>query len=129
MDQLKALEIEPRRFGLVVKDPRSLKRVDFIAVTGLGFWNKIDGEGEALQSVFTFNVGRVVVVWVGRSSCVASLRVVSLSVASSSSVTELSYPYSDFHQKDLWQWKMIGRPKLNESVTIANDCACMEPFR
>ena len=36
MDQLKALEIEPRRFGLVVKDPRPPKRVDFIAVTGLG---------------------------------------------------------------------------------------------
>ena len=45
MDQLKALEIEPRRFGLVVKDPRSPKRVGFIAVTGLGLWNKTDGEG------------------------------------------------------------------------------------
>jgi hypothetical protein len=44
VDQLKALEIESRRFGLVVKDPRSQKRVDFIAVTGLGFWNKTDCE-------------------------------------------------------------------------------------
>ena len=70
--------MEPRRFGLVVKDPRLPKRVDFIAVTGLGFWNKIDGEGEALQSAFTFNVVRVVVVGVGRSSCVASLSVASL---------------------------------------------------
>ena len=73
----------------------SLKRVEFIAVTGLGFWNKTDGEGEALQSAFTFNVGRVVVVGVARSSCVASLRVVSLSVAASLSVAEASYPYNN----------------------------------
>ena len=77
----------------------SPKRVEFIAVTGLGFWNKTDGEGEALQSAFTFNVGRVVVVGVARSSCVASLcvaslRVVSLSVAASLSVAEGSYPYT-----------------------------------
>ena len=44
-DRLKSLEIESRRFGLVVKDPRSPKRVDFIAVTGLGYWNKTDCEG------------------------------------------------------------------------------------
>ena len=74
----KSLEIESHRYGLVAKGPRSLKRVDFIAVTGLGFWNKIDGEGEALQSAFTFNVVRVVVVGVGRSSCVALLSVASL---------------------------------------------------
>jgi hypothetical protein len=59
VDWLEALEIEPRRFGLVVKDPRLPKRVDiadlvtfgyrkefeFIAVTGLGFRNKTDSEG------------------------------------------------------------------------------------
>ena len=44
-DRLKSLEIESHRYGLVAKGPRSLKRVDFIAVTGLGFWNKIDRGG------------------------------------------------------------------------------------
>ena len=44
-DRRKSLEIESRRLRLDAKDPRSPKRVGFIAVTGLGFWNKTDGEG------------------------------------------------------------------------------------
>ena len=44
-DKRKSLEIESRRLCLDAEDPRSPKRVGFIAVTGLGFWNKTDGEG------------------------------------------------------------------------------------
>ena len=51
-DRLKSLEIESRRFGLVAKGPRSPKRVDFIAVTGLGFWNKIDRGGAKAHLVY-----------------------------------------------------------------------------
>ncbi len=63
----KSLEIESRRFGLVVKDPRSPKGVDFIGVTGLGFWNKTDGREPS--SLVCVPVGRLRVSssgWEGR---------------------------------------------------------------
>jgi hypothetical protein len=37
VDWLEALEIEPRRFGLVVKDPRLPKRVDIADLVTFGY--------------------------------------------------------------------------------------------
>ena len=139
-DRRKSLEIESRRLRLDAKDPRSPKRVGFIAVQVWDFGIKQTEKSYSLQSAFTSNVlacvssagcpGRISVSGVeplqprcfaaaprarhgdsvlfplhlgtpaaaleherpllGRALCVASLRFVSLSVAASSSVTDVS---------------------------------------